>query len=222
MNATVPPPKIGPIPGPRGLKAVLQAVLFLGLILSLYRQNWLNAALILGIILLTLVPGAAGRRFNVYIPPEFEVMAILMIFFSLFLGELHGYYTKYWWWDLVLHGSSGLLFGLLGFVLVYVLNQDAYVPMHLDHFFVALFSFAFAVTMGAMWEVFEFTMDAALGLNMQKSGLVDTMWDLIINAIGALAMAIMGYSYMSTDTDSFIAKWIAKFVDGNPRIFRRG
>jgi hypothetical protein len=87
--------------------------------------------------------------------------------------------------------------------------------------FVALFSFAFAVAVGSIWEIFEFTMDSFLGLNMQKSGLVDTMWDLIVDALGALVIAVLGYFYTKSGTEYFVEKWIDKFIEANPRIFRR-
>ncbi|MFT5142204.1 MAG: hypothetical protein ACI80V_001748 [Rhodothermales bacterium] len=86
--------------------------------------------------------------------------------------------------------------------------------------FVALFAFMFSVGCGALWEIFEFGMDATFEMNMQKSGLVDTMWDLIVDAIGAGAIAVMGYRYLMTaGNTSFLEKWIASFVKANPRLF---
>ncbi len=86
--------------------------------------------------------------------------------------------------------------------------------------FVALFSFLFAVATGAIWEIFEYGMDTLFGLNMQKSGLVDTMWDLIVDTLGASIISLLGYVYMRRGTGSFLERWIGKFVAGNPRLFR--
>src|SRR5699024_4482491 len=122
------------------------------------------------IIGLTLVPALVGRRFGVYIPPEFELLAILFIFASLFLGEVRGYYTRFWWWDALLHVSSGFLLGIVGFLLVYALNQKQLGNLGLRPSFVALFAFTFSLSLGALWEIFEFGMDQIFGLNMQKSG----------------------------------------------------
>ena len=85
----------------------------------------------------------------------------------------------------------------------------------------AVFALAFSVAIGAVWEIFEFAMDSIFGLNMQKSGLVDTMWDLIVDTLGATVIAAMGFGYLRTGKDSFLERWIARFVETNPRLFRR-
>jgi hypothetical protein len=86
--------------------------------------------------------------------------------------------------------------------------------------FVALFAFMFAVGLGALWEIFEFGMDSLFGLNMQKSGLVDTMWDLIVDVAGALVISILGYGYLvRSENDSFLERWIARFIRANRRFF---
>lgn len=200
---------------------IMQVIMLVGLVLSVYERQWFNAALIASIIFLTLLPTILGRRFDVYIPPQFEVLAILFIFGSLFLGEIHGYYARFSWWDVALHSGSGFLLGILGFLLVYVLNQKEDIDLHMKPAFVALFSFAFAVAAGAVWEIFEFAMDSWFGMNMQKSGLVDTMWDLIVDTGGALVIAALGYRYMKRGKEYFVEEWIGNFVEGNPRIFGR-
>lgn len=86
--------------------------------------------------------------------------------------------------------------------------------------------FLFAVAMGTLWEIFEFTMDRVVGTNMQKpmfddsSGLTDTMWDVIVNMLGALAVSALGWWYMIRREYSFIEDWIRKFIERNPRMFR--
>lgn len=210
------------LPIHRRITLAIQFVLLVGLTLSLLQGNWLNSVLVLGISLLTLLPVVTKKRFNVFIPPEFELAAILFIFLSLFLGEVHGYYARFPWWDKVLHLGSGFLLGILGFLLVFILNEDEEVDLYLSPRFVAIFAFAFAVALGAVWEVFEFSMDSFFGLNMQKSGLVDTMWDLIVDTIGAISISIFGYLYMRAGTDSFLERWIEGFIRANPRLFKRG
>ena len=199
----------------------LQAVMFVGLLLTVYEQQWLNAFLIACIILLALLPSVLSRRFNVYVPPEFELLALVFVFSSLFLGEIRGYYVRFWWWDAALHMGSGFLLGIVGFLLVYVMNQSESVELHMKPAFVALFSFMFALGVGALWEVFEYAMDTFFGLNMQKSGLRDTMWDLIVDAVGAFVMASIGFLYMRWGRESLVFRWIGAFVEGNPHLFER-
>ena len=205
------------------LTLFLQVTLLVGAILAVFQGRWLAAIATAGIIVVTFLPLILGRRFAVRIPPEFEVLAVVFIYASLFLGEVRGYYVRFWWWDGVLHAGSGFLLGILGFLLVYVLNERDDVDLHMQPRFVALFAFMFAVGMGAIWEIFEFAMDQSFGLNMQKSGLVDTMWDLIIDTVGAMVISLVGWSYLrKAGSSSFLERWISTFVASNPRLFRFG
>ena len=200
----------------------LQAVLVLGTALAVWQQQWLTALTTAGILVVTLLPLVLGRRFEVFIPAEFEALTIVFVFASLFLGEVRGYYVRFWWWDAALHTASGFLLGILGFLLVYVMNEKEEIELHMKPGFVAFFAFMFAVGMGALWEVFEFAMDSLFGMNMQKSGLVDTMWDLIVDTVGAAIIAVLGYGWLqTTGTHSFLERWIGEVVRANPRIFKK-
>ncbi len=206
----------------RRLTLILQATLVIGVILAIFQQRWLTAVITTAIILVTLFPLVFSRRFAVNIPAEFEALTVVFVYASLFLGEVQGYYVRFWWWDAVLHTGSGFLLGILGFLLVYVMNEHDNIDLHMRPRFVALFAFMFAVGMGALWEIFEFAMDQLFGLNMQKSGLVDTMWDLIVDSIGALVISLLGWSYLRTvGTNSFLERWILNFIEANPHLFSK-
>lgn len=174
------------------------------------------------IMCVTFAPLMMASYFQVKVPLEFDTVAVIFIYMSLFLGEVQDFYQRFWWWDLVLHGSSGFLLGTMGFFLVYVMNQDKKANMHLTPGFIALFAFMFSQGLGSLWEIFEFGMDQAFGLNMQKSGLVDTMGDLIINACAAATISLLGYGYLkSPSIDSFLERMIDQFIRDNPRIFAK-
>ena len=171
------------------LTLALQVILVIGIVAAIWEQQWLASVITSGIILVTLVPLFLSKRFRVFIPLEFVLLAITFVFASVFLGEVHGYYVRFWWWDLVLHASSGFLLGVIGFLLVYILNETEDIDVHMKPGFVAFFAFLFAVGIGALWKIFEFSMDSFFGTNMQKemlgdpSGLTDTMWDLIVDTL---------------------------------------
>lgn len=209
-----------------GTVTILQVIMGAEVVLVLSEGQWLNGFLVLAIMAITLAPAALGHRLPVNIPPEFQMLAVVFVFAALFLGEVRSYYERIWWWDSALHASSGLLLGILGFLLVYVLNENKRVDLHMRAHFVALFAFLFAVAVGVLWEIFEFAMDRIFGTRMQKpmfgdpSGLTDTMWDLIVDAIGALAVSALGWWYMKRQKLSFIEVWIRKFIEHNPRLFR--
>lgn len=209
------------------LSLVLKFLLLVEVIVAVWEQQWATAIITVGIIGLTLFPLLAAHRFRVYIPPEFELLAIAFVFASLFLGEVYGYYTRFWWWDIALHTSSGLLLGIVGFLLVHVLNETDDVGLNMKPGFVAFFAFLFAIGVGAVWEIFEYAMDTLFGTNMQKpmgsdpSGLTDTMWDLIVDTLGAFVISVSGYGYLkSAGNRSFLERWIGKFIESNPRLFR--
>lgn len=210
----------------RWIFGILQATMVIGTALAIYERQWLNAFVILSIICVMFLPSVLGRRFKLQIPAEFEILALLFVFASLFLGEVRGYYARHWWWDVALHTTSGGLLGILGFLLIYVLNENDRIDLHMRPFFVAFFAFVFAVAMGAIWEIFEFTMDQTFGMQMQKpmlgdpSGLTDTMFDLIVDTVGAFIICWMGWWHMHKRTDSFITVWIRKFIERNPRLFK--
>lgn len=180
----------------RRITIALQSILLVGMLLAAWKGQWLVAFSTAGVMVISLLPELFVRRFHVHVPPGFGMLAVIFVFASLFLGEVHGYYLRFWWWDVVLHTAAGFMLGLLGFLLVYVLNEKEDIELHMKPGFVALFAFMFAVGIGALWEIFEFSMDTLFGLNMQKSGLVDTMWDLIVDVTGALLTAVLGYVYL--------------------------
>jgi hypothetical protein len=193
----------------------------------LVKGFWLNVLLVLAIMALTIAPILLGPRLPVKIPAEFQILTIIFVFASLFLGEVQSYYQRFWWWDLGLHASSGLLFGVLGFLLVHILNENESIDLHMRPRFVALFAFVFAVAVGTLWEVFEFGVDQLFGTMMQKpslgdpSGLRDTMGDLIINALSACAISVFGRWYVQSEEQSFIERWIEKFIAHNRHLFRK-
>lgn len=212
----------------RRLSFALQAILIAETIIALLEQQWLTAFIASGIICITLLPFVVERQFHVYIPPQFQLLAIAFVFASLFLGEMRGYYDRFWWWDVALHTTSGFLLGIVGFLLVHLLNETEKVSFHMKPGFLAFFAFLFALGVGALWEIFEFLMDTFVGSTMQKpmfddpSGLTDTMIDLIVDAMGALTISLLGYRYLKKDgINSFLEHWIAIFIKKNPRLFRR-
>lgn len=210
----------------RWIAIAVAVVMTIEVALIVYERQWMNAFLLIIIMTVILAPTLLRDRLPVRLPAELLILTLVFSFAALFLGEVRSYYQRIWWWDIALHATSGLLLGIMGFLLVYILNESRRIDLHMRPRFVALFAFMFAVSVGALWEVFEFSMDRIFGLNMQKpmlgddSGLTDTMWDLIVDTLGALAISLYGWRFMRRRAESFIDRWIAKFIAGNPRLFR--
>ncbi len=119
----------------------------------------------------------------------------------------------------MLHTLSGVILGFVGFILIYILNREEDIDVILSPLFIAVFTFTFAVSFGVFWEIFEYAMDTMFGFNMQKSGLVDTMWDLIADCIGGGIASFYGYMYLKNGMKSYFEKTVNLFIDENEQFF---
>jgi hypothetical protein len=205
------------------LTLVIQALLVVGMIIYILRRDWENVFLTASVIVLTLAPLILRRQYQVFVPPEFQLISAAFVFLSLFLGSALDYYYTYWWWDIVLHTASGFLLGIVGFVALFLLFRTNRVPRDMPPFFICFFGVLFAVFLGVLWEIFEFIVDRFTTANMQstETGVVDTMADLIVDTLGAIIVAAMAYAYMRTGRYSFIADGVRKFIARNPKLFKR-
>lgn len=189
------------------LIAIMQLGLVGALLWSIFHFEWLNIFVSAIALLIVWIPSILKRNWKVHFPVQFELILNIFIYASIFLGEIRGFYTKFWWWDILLHFSSGLALAFIGFLIVYSL----YVTQRLKSgpFLLALFAFSFSLSLGVIWEIFEFTMDQVFNLNMQKpmfndySGLTDTMWDLIADAFGSFLVSVSAYFYVKNKRHGF-------------------
>ncbi|GHU11702.1 membrane protein [Spirochaetia bacterium] len=142
------------------------------------------------------------------IPDILEIVIIIFIYAGLFLSVQFNLYYTFFWWDDLLHTLSGVIIGFIGFIVVYKINYKY--SMDISPLLVAFFSFTFAVTLGVLWEILEFSGDVLMGTAHQKwdlpdtavmmgksyqgSGLRDTMSDLIVDSIGAFITSVITYN----------------------------
>ena len=189
---------------------VLQIGILLVTVSALFESQWLvafNGALVL---LLSFAPAIIEHRLRVPLPVELTLITCIFLYASFALGEVRDFYEKIWWWDLALHGISALTVGIIGFLSIYVFYMTRRIRVAAG--WIATITFALAVSVGTIWEIFEFAMDWYFGFNMQKSGLTDTMTDLIINGAGAAIAAAIGYFYVY-DQDSLLGRRLIRAVE---------
>jgi VanZ family protein len=174
---------------------------------SLYSKNFEFIVCAIITFALSFGPSVFEARQRIAIPDILEIVIVLFIYAGIYLSSRFNLYYTYSWWDDLLHTLSGVIIGFIGFMVIYKINYKY--SMDISPVLVALFSFTFAVTMGVVWEIFEFTCDALLGSAHQKwdlpdtekllgmpyqgSGLRDTMSDLIVDSIGAFITSIITY-----------------------------
>ncbi len=135
-------------------------------------------------------PDIIEYYYKVTLPMEYSFLIVGFMFSSIFLGELGDYYEKFWWWDDVLHLSSGVMIGFAGFLLLYTMVVSG--RLKASPSLVSVLSLGIASLFGVVWEIVEFSFDQIIGSNMQNGSLSDTMLDLIIDIIGASISVVAG------------------------------
>lgn len=195
------------------IAVTLQVVIFTILVLSLFEgrgQVTFSASIV---FVLTFLPAMINWQFETFVPIEFVFVNTLFLFASFVLGDLRQFYDRFWWWDMMLHGFSAIIMGIIGFLLIYVFYASKKVTM--PPFYILFFSFSFSLSLGALWEIVEYLVDISLGTHMQQSGLDDTMKDLMMDTLGALVAALIGYLYYVKKNsffavDRIVRKMLAK------------
>lgn len=159
---------------------------------------------VLGLVVIH-IPTFLEKRLKFELPTILYVLYMIFLYCSITLGEVRSFYYTIPYWDTFLHAFSSVMTGLFGYMLVTIINRDEKILVRLSPFFVAMFAFCFSVMIGAVWEVYEFSIDGLLGLNMQKhtlsdgtalighAALTDTMKDVIVDICGALIASVIGY-----------------------------
>ena len=159
---------------------------------------------VLGLIVIH-IPSVLARRLRFEIPGFLYTMYIIFLYCGIFLGEVRSFYYTVPHWDDFLHAFSSMMTGFFAVMVITILNRDDNLVFRISPFFVALFAFTFSVAIGALWEVYEFTGDGLLGINMQKyitadgtvltghAAISDTMKDIVVDMIGALVSSVIGY-----------------------------
>lgn len=217
------PKSVGKIPKTSGkvhfvIMAFIRIMLVLAFLGAWYNQRWLVLFVAAFAFVITFIPRFLKKQYGISLPAEFEVMVILFIYGSLFFGEVRGFYDQFWWWDVLLNLGASIALGFVGLTILYVLYRDEVIDA--SPLIIAFFTFCFAFAMGGLWEIFEFSLDSLFGFNMQKTGLVDTMGDLIVDAIGAFLVSVGGYVYMKSGKKNIVSSLVIGFMERNPRLFK--
>jgi len=144
---------------------------------------------------LMILPSILKDRYRFYLPFALDLSIVVFIFGTMFLGHLLHFYELFPLWDKFLHFQSGLILSVTGFVLVYILNEQKSLTLDLSPGFIALFAIAFSISIGALWEIGEYTVDGIVGSSWSFSQ-ADTIWDLTADSVGALLVSAVGYVWM--------------------------
>lgn len=221
---------------------ILRILVIICMVLEILNGNIMNAMLCVLSLILFILPFFIQKTFKIVLPNTLEIIIFLFIFSAEILGEINNFYGVFPHFDTILHTLNGFLCAGIGFALVNLLNENVE-SFNLSPFFVALVAFTFSMTVGVVWEFFEYGMDQYFNMDMQKDeyvtqistvtldplqdnnvvnfydidhtiiydkdgkeiatiqkyldlGINDTMKDLFVNFLGAMAFSIFGYLYL--------------------------
>lgn len=231
---------------------VLRLLVILVMVAQFFNGNFENVFLCILTLILFLLPTIFEKSLQIDLPNALEIIILLFIFAAEILGEIRAFYTTFAYWDTMLHTINGFLCAAIGFSLVDMCNRHKRVSLSLSPVYMAIVAFCFSMTIGVLWEFFEFGMDEMFGLDMQKDtvvtgisstlldpsgsqhpqridriesvevngqelgvggyldiGLRDTMGDLFVNFVGALAFSVIGYRYLKSKGEG---RFVRRFV----------
>ena len=238
------------------IRGVLSFFIILTLIRSIFMQRYENVFVCVLSLVLFCVPVLIERSLDIDIPPVMEGIIYCFIFAAEILGEINSFYTIIPGWDTMLHTINGFLVAAVGFCLVDLFDRGERFSFKLSPLFLAIVAFCFSMTVGVLWEFFEFGADQLIGTDMQKDfiveevnsvslnpsglntvihepieslvvngedwmefpggyldvGLSDTMKDLQVNFIGAVAFSVIGYFYVKNRGKGKIAASLIPIV----------
>lgn len=160
---------------------------------EIQREAYLFTASTVAAVAISLVPSIVERNYRVTLPFELDLLITLSLFLHTFLGEGMNFYQRINHWDKLLHLYGGSVVAILGFLIVYTLHYTRKVRLSLP--LIGLFTIIFALAVGALWEIGEFTVDNVFMRHTQDD-LADTMWDLIGDLTGGCIAAALGMLYV--------------------------
>ncbi len=162
----------------------LRFLVIVMLVLQLFNRNYENVFLCGLTLLLLVIPSLVQITFKVELPTMLEIIILVFIFAAEILGEISEFYLMFPFWDTVLHTINGFLAAAIGFSLVDLLNRSEKTVFNLSPLFLAIVAFCFSMTIGVIWEFFEFGMDTLIGYDMQKDTVLHTIRSVTLDPAG--------------------------------------
>ena len=151
------------------------------MIAQIFNRDWQNVAMCVLTLFLFTIPSFIERNWHIDIPNTLEVIILLFIYAAEILGEIRAFYISVPGWDTALHTITGFLSAAVGFSLVDIVNRNEHTKFYLSPVYVAIGAFCFSMTIGVLWEFFEFSADMLFGLDMQKDTVVHSIHSVMLD-----------------------------------------
>ena len=164
---------------------VLRVLVLVSLVRQIMLRNYEGAFFCILTIGLLYVPSWIQVKLHIELPPALEITILCFIFAAEILGEVNAFYVNVPHWDTMLHTLNGFLAAAVGFSMVLLLNDDERLAFDLSPFFLALVAFCFSMTIGVLWEFFEFGMDYFFHTDMQKDTIIHNLYTVALDTTRA-------------------------------------
>lgn len=161
---------------------VLRIIVILILIRCIFLRQWESVFVCVLALALFLLPPFVEKKFKLELPTALEITAFVFVFCAEILGEIGAYYLKYPFWDTALHTVSGFIFAAFGFCLLDLLNRNK--KLNLTPLSLALMAFCFSMTIGVLWEFFEYSGDIIVRTDMQKDTIINNISTVVFDPLG--------------------------------------
>lgn len=171
---------------------VLRLLVIVMMILQIFNRNYENVFLCILTLLLLVMPSLVQVTMKIELPTTLEIIILVFVFAAEILGEIREFYIVFPFWDTVLHTLNGFLAAAIGFSMVDLLNRSERMVFKLSPLFTAIVAFCFSMTIGVIWEFFEFGMDQILGFDMQKDTILHTIRSVMLDPAGGNNVAQIG------------------------------
>lgn len=162
---------------------ILRILVVISMIFQLVLGNFQNAMMCILALILFTIPTIVSEKFKIGIPSLLEAIIYLFIFSTTILGEINNFYGLIPFWDTILHTLNGFICAGIGLSLVDLLNQNSK-KIQLSPMYVVLVAFCFSMTIGVLWEFFEFAADNVVKTDMQKDRIVQSISTVELNKEG--------------------------------------
>lgn len=163
---------------------ILRLIVGAMLVLAVLRADY-ESAFICGLTLaLFLLPTIIQHNLGIRLPTVLEILILLFIFAAEILGELQCYYLHIPFWDEILHTVNGFVCAAVGMALVDLLGGSQQEKFNLSPLYMAIVGFCFSMTIGVLWEFFEYGMDILFLTDMQKDTVLHTIATVELNTLG--------------------------------------
>lgn len=172
---------------------ILRAIVIGAIVLSAVQREYENVFVCVLTLILFLLPAFLEENLGIRLPTTIQIVALFFVFCAEILGEMSAFYEKFAFWDTMLHTINGFLFAAFGFALVDIFNRTPRFKFQLSPAFLAFVAFCFSMTVGVLWEFFEFGCDTFLHTDMQK--------DFVINAVYSVSLGIPAENKVGAITD---------------------